>query len=437
LRVVDETDRYSRQTSHPGRQQAQEAARRVQCPPKAARVLPISMLPRLEDTAHSFFFTTYVPGSHFSYLPIIIRSTALADPVTACIQAVALASFSNEQQNPAIMKSAIKHYSLALSETKLAMTSSGGVTKDSTVICVLLLGLFEALCHSGQQIPRNYTAHNEGALALLELRGPELVQKEIGYLLYLQVSSNIRVSSIVNKKRTPSRLLAFHKRMIPFVDSEDPKVRLFTILDDFAELQAVIAEDNIQHSLETACIASRLDSRCESLMDTIRDSSQFTVHISEREVPFAYGREWHTYPDAHVAQWWNAVRQSRIMLNQIILDQLATAHFIDDPNILRQSLDMQISAVTAIQQAAGEICASVPQFAQEIHQNRSKSNTAALSLVSRLFFSLCTVGDSTVVPEQMRRFAARSLWYFGTTTNFPQAIDAAKMIEENSLDTSW
>lgn len=86
---------------------------------------------------------------------------------------------------------------------------------------------------------------------------------------------------------------------------------------------------------------------------------------------------------------------------------------------------------------AGDICCSVPQFAQEIYENRSESETAALASVSRLFFPLCTVGTSIVVPESMRGYAARCFWYFGTATKFPQAIDAARMIEEMRLDTGW
>lgn len=80
---------------------------------------------------------------------------------------------------------------------------------------------------------------------------------------------------------------------------------------------------------------------------------------------------------------------------------------------------------------------TIPQFAQEIYEKGSESETAALASVSRLFFPLYTVGTSTVVPESMRRYARRCLWYFGTATKFPQAIDAARMIEEMRLDTGW
>ncbi|PCG90757.1 hypothetical protein PENOC_100510 [Penicillium occitanis (nom. inval.)] len=60
------------------------------------------------------------------------------------------------------------------------------------------------------------------ALALLELYGPDLVRADIGYQLF-QVSSNTRVNYIVYMKRTPARLISFHKRVTLSIDAEDPK----------------------------------------------------------------------------------------------------------------------------------------------------------------------------------------------------------------------
>lgn len=436
LRVVDESDRFACKNSRAARRQELNATRPSQRRRKLDHPLAISILPTLEDTAHSFFFTSYVPGSHFEYLSVIGRGKPLPGPLAACVQAVAVASFSNERQNPNMMKVALKHYSSALRDTNAAVTSLKNASQNSTIICVLLLGLFEALCHAGQENTRNFTAHNQGALALLELRGPELVKNQMGYQIFLQVSSNIRVSCIVNKKRVPARLIALHNRMIPYIDSEDPKVRFFTILDDFAHLQALIEEHNICNSLETASAASVLDWQCETLMATVRSSSHYTVHISDREVPFGNGREWHLYPDAHVAQWWNSVRQSRIYLNQIVLDQLASVSH-EDADVQAQIIEMQMQAATIIQRLAAEICASVPHFASEINEKKSESDIAALASVSRLFFPLCTVGTSTVVPESLRLYVAKSLRFLGTATNFPRAVEAGKMIEEQCLDTSW
>jgi hypothetical protein len=433
LRIVDETDRYSTKVSHVKRCKDDKRKRQTET------LFLVSVIPPLEDTARSFFFTHYVPGSHFGYLPVIIHRTPVSNPLSECVEAVAIATFSNEQQNPLMMKKALKHYITALRQIKPALAQSCNAAQESTIVCVLLLGLFEALRHSGQEDPQSYVTHNEGALALLELCGSKLVKTDIGYQLFLQVSSNIRVNCIVHKKRIPARLISFHKRVTPFIDLEDPKVRFFDILDDFAELQATIAEKCIQRSLETAVAASHLDFRCEHLMCTVRSTSHYSIRdysTLQRDIPLRYGKEWHCYPNAHIAQWWNSVRQSRILLNRIMLDQLWLEDY-EEEALQAQCLEMQATAVATTEKLAEEICYSIPQFAQEIYEKGSGSETAALASVSRLFFPLCTVGTSTVVPESMRGYAARCLWYFGTATKFPQAIDAAKMIEETSLDSSW
>lgn len=169
----------------------------------------MSMLPTLEDTARSLFFTNYVPGSHFGYLPAVVHHTPVSSPLSECVQAVAITMLSNEQQNPLMMKKALKHYMSALRQLKPALAQSCNAAQESTIVCVLLLGLFEALRHSGQEDHQSYITHNEGALDLLELCGTDLVRTDIGYQLFLQVSSNIRVNCIVHKKRTPARLISF------------------------------------------------------------------------------------------------------------------------------------------------------------------------------------------------------------------------------------
>ncbi|PCG88996.1 hypothetical protein PENOC_108540 [Penicillium occitanis (nom. inval.)] len=420
LRIVNETDKVS----HVNRRKENASSLQVYRKCQTEHILLVSMLPTLEDTARSFFFTNYVPGSHFGYLPAVVHHTPVSSLLSECVQAVAIATLSNEQQNPLMMKKALKHYISALCQLKPALAQSCNAAQESTIVCVLLLGLFEALRHSGQEDPQSYITHNEGALALMELCGPGLVRTDIGYQLFLQVSSNIRVNCIVHKKRTPARLISFHKGVTHLIDAEDPKVRFFSILDDFAELQANIVEDCIQHSLETAVAASDLEFRTHEYSN------------SEHQCPFRYGQEWHCYPNAHVAQWWNSMRQSRMLLCAIILDQLWFEDY-EEEVLKDQCLEMQTAAVATMEKMAGEICSSIPQFAQEIYEKLSESETTALASVSRLFFPLCTVGTSTVVPKSMRRYAARCLWYFGTTTRFPQAIDAARMIEEMRLDTSW
>jgi hypothetical protein len=72
------------------------------------------MLPTPEDTARSFFFTHYVPGSHFGYLLVVVHRTRISSPLSECVQAMVIATFSNEQQHPLMMKKALKHYISAL-----------------------------------------------------------------------------------------------------------------------------------------------------------------------------------------------------------------------------------------------------------------------------------------------------------------------------------
>lgn len=189
--------------------------------------------------------------------------------------------------------------------------------------------------------------------------------------------------NVVHEKRAPALLILFHKRVTPLIDLEDPKVRFFAILNDLAALQEIIVENRIQHSLETAVAASDLDFRCEHLMSTICNTMHYgsqNYSISGREFPLCYGRNWDCYPNAHVARWRNSMRQTRILLSAITLDQIFFENN-EEEALQAQCLERQKASVATTKKMASEICSTVPQFAQEIYEKRSQSGMATLASV--------------------------------------------------------
>ncbi|KAH8646786.1 hypothetical protein BX600DRAFT_155792 [Xylariales sp. PMI_506] len=403
-----------------------------------------TILPSLEDQACCYFFTNYVPDSHFFYLPGIYTRSKLAGPLIKCVQAAAVASFANERSSSTVMGKALKYYSYALRDVKAAIESPTAAGLDDLIVAVLLLGLFEALVYQNKPAQRDEadsSTHNHGALAILEMRGPEVLQQELGFHIFVQISSSIRVSCLQHQQRAPARLINFHKRSIPFLDPENPKVRFFPIIDEFINLQADIVENNLQHSLEAVVEAMRIDMKCKHLMATIHSSQNYEFDVCDSEDEWAYGNKYHQYPDGNIAQWWNSMRMTRIFLNKIIMQQMPPPEELDSILETKRG-DRFAASVAVITSMSAEICASVYQFVHEVEASKaqrrmSQSNTAVMGLLSRLFWPLCTVGETEILPNSMKSFAARCLRYLGTEAGFPQAVAAASMIEEKNLDVSW
>jgi hypothetical protein len=400
----------------------------------------LNLLPTMEDQASCYFFTCYVPDSHFFYLPGIYGQTDLAGPLTSCVQAVAVASFANQQSSSTLMRRAMGYYSSALRDINAVVESPTPALLDSSIVAILLLGLFEALAYQNQSTCRNQDnpfTHNQGALALLAMRGPELLRQELGFQVFVQISSSIRVACLQRQQRAPANLVKFHQRAVPFLDPENPKVRFFPILDDFIELQADIAENHVQHSLEVVQEAARIDSECRHLMSSLHHGQHYAFTISRSGDSWAYANKIHNYPNGNVAQWWNSMRMTRIFLNQIIMAQLPPP----TEGLDTDRAETQAACLATIKSMAAEICASVAQFAHHVEaskseRNLSQSNTAVMGLLSRLFWPLCTVGETKTLPYSMRTFAARGLRYLGTEAGFPQALEAANMIENQNFDNA-
>lgn len=404
----------------------------------------LSLLPTMEDQASCYFFTRYVPDSHFFYLPGIYSRKELANPLTTCVQAVAVASFANQQSSSTLMRKAMRYYASALRDINAVIKSPTPALLDSTIVAILLLGLFEALVYQNQPMHHNQDnpfTHNQGALALLAMRGPELLRQELGFQVFIQISSSIRVACLQRQKRAPACLLQFHKRAIPFLDPENPKVRFFPIIDEFIELQANIVENHLQYSWEVVHEAARIDLECQHLMSTIHHGQNYAFTISKSEDSWAYGNKIHKYPNGNVAQWWNSMRMTRIFLNNIIIQQLQPPTEVLDSVSDTQQAEIQAVSFATIQAMAAEICASVAQFAHDVEASKAertlmRSDTAVMGLLSRLFWPLCTVGESKTLPYSMRIFAARCLRFLGIEAGFPQAIEAANMIEKQSFDNA-
>jgi hypothetical protein len=86
-----------------------------------------------------------------------------------------------------------------------------------------------------------WTAHTNGTLALMRLRGEELLQTDFGKEIYIQVANNIRASCSQRIVPLPAGFEKFDKQMLPLLGNRrqftswwplvDSTIRLGTMLE--------------------------------------------------------------------------------------------------------------------------------------------------------------------------------------------------------------
>lgn len=401
----------------------------------AAAITKTLTLP-IEQIATSHFFSTYVPHGHFHYLPQLYSDMDPTSSLFPVVHAVAIANLSREMRAPELQVEAQSHYACALAATNRALACPNMAVQDSTLASVLLLSLFETMTQQYRQMPSSWCSHVEGATALLKMRGVEQFRSKLGSQLYIQVSSNIRISSAQRRTRVSADFLEFNEMAMPFLDANNPTLRVSLIVDAFAKLREAIVNKHIEDSNFIIDSALQLDQNVLMLLSTLPDGFDYEViHVAKSE-PGVFEGVTHRYRDHRVAQLWNSLRMIRIFLNEAAHREISALIGADYESYgLEVPADwilLQEMCARNAQRIAADICASVPQFTK-----LSPGQPLAVATAAFLLWPLSAAGESYLSPEPLRLYTIDRLKFLGQEARLPQALWAAQMLEESEKLEDW
>ncbi|CAN9394213.1 unnamed protein product [Alternaria alternata] len=141
----------------------------VRIPPSAEMV--VQPTPNVDARAQGYFLANYAGTADF--------------PKEANLT-LSLAVFSNAVKSPAVMQKARIAYVSALEETNRALMSHETAIKDSTVVSVILLGMYEGTRYTDKSSIARWSKHVSGAYTLFMLRGKSQFDTELGRQIFLQ-----------------------------------------------------------------------------------------------------------------------------------------------------------------------------------------------------------------------------------------------------------
>ncbi|KAG9196539.1 hypothetical protein G6011_01660 [Alternaria panax] len=162
----------------------------VRIPPSAEMV--VQPTPNIEAQAQGYFLANYAgtadfpQGGQFEWIPFLLSQPNVEDALRESFRALSLAVFSNAVKSPAVMQKARIAYVSALEETNRALTSHETAIKDSTVISVILLGMYESTRYTDKSSIARWSKHVSGAYTLFVLRGKSQFDTELGRQIFLQ-----------------------------------------------------------------------------------------------------------------------------------------------------------------------------------------------------------------------------------------------------------
>jgi hypothetical protein len=388
----------------------------------------------IQDIALVYFFNFYADGSHFNYLPELYSKSPICTPLITSVYATALANLARERQEPELMLKACRFYGKALKETNEAIASKDA-TCDSTLASVLILSLFETIALDGKLSIQSWDAHNKGALLLLEARGMETLQTDIGRRLYMQIGNNVRVGCLQRGVPLPKEYLELDKQARMYLDFTLPVLLFWPITEEYLELQMLNKNRDSHQSTEILTAALRIDSNLVNLSESLASQAQSSFKVLDMaHVPAeAFGITAHQYPSHKVARYWNTLRMTRIFVNEIIYEHVGLMAESDPINSFSW-LQMQTTAIDNSRDMAIDILAAVPQF---IRKPRTADKTLRASHISGFIWPLSAIGRSPTLSESIRRYAIDALRIIGKESKLSQATQIAQMLEGGNLPLDW
>lgn len=313
--------------------------------------------PSLDQHAQGFFFTNYVLNS----------TSPTYDDLDAnlsnCLKAVGVAGIASTNRSSTMDREASKRYIIALRSTNMALRSSVETRKDSTLLAVLLLSMFETVDRNTPRPMLSWTEHVKGAALMLSLRGATQFRTLAGFRMFVQAAYCYTHTCIAQKIHVPQELNALVKEGAKHVSVKDPTWKLLEAMVLYADLAASIADSTLNNHKVVIEKSLDIDAKARAVMSETNEDWAYEILPTQFNSWVFYLDHYHTYPTYLAVTTWNSIRQLRLMLHMTIVHFIRPISASSQPAVLSpDQLDQLSSSHEILKEMQSEVIATVPQL---------------------------------------------------------------------------
>lgn len=395
------------------------------------------MFPTIDERALGYFAThssTWL--RNFDLVDMICGESNADEHLVASMSAVGLASFSSSIHAPELMIRARRDYVTALRLTNAALRSPSEVKKDSTLFAVMILSIFETVAGNNEKSLAAWTEHINGAAALVKLRGEEQFNTQAGKRMFLQVTSNLMLSCIQRTIPMPAHIVTLRKSAESFMDKENPAWRLSGIIIDFTIFRAAIQDREIVGPKAIIAAALEIDRRFIAVFENLPEEWRYQIVYTDENPHLIWNGSYHVYKEFWIAHIWNGMRTCRILLHEVIRDQLLSpSSALEPPFTVSECLVQNQASEDIMIQMRDDILGSVPHHTQA----RILPSPGFLE-GSRSYFilwPLYLVGAMDLTTERIREWAITRLRDISETAGLRQALVIAEYLISRKHIKAW
>jgi hypothetical protein len=434
----------------------QKATRRTSAARPTVQSLDLSLC----HQAKEIFYQNYVIGETkgYSFMRQYYSPAAKDEHLIKSISAVSLAYLHYQKHSESAQAEARLLYVDALKLTGKALQSPELATKDSTMVSILLLDLYEKITSREPQYDGAWAAHIKGALSLVQLRGDEQYRNPDGLRMLVRLSTNILISCVASDRAVPEEVVALRAAATsPFTKPSDPKWGESELMVEYARLKSQV-KHNLLSDDEIVRAGMDLDTQFLTLSQQVPSSWQHkTVYVDEKSAHH-YEAYHYIYTDEHIGQMWNVLRLTRILLCELIFSHCPKRPI--DPASGSGQSSQEYYVTTTIDQMSREICATVPQYiggssnffckdtthtdllpvapVQDTRVSLARQANAKQHIPCyRLIFPLYIAAQSPTASKSIKQYAIQQLHFMADHHGIENALAVAKILESEERKNPW
>ena len=245
------------------------------------------------------------------------------DLVLAGITAVGLVGVAEMSRSNEVLDAARRSYGRALRLTNAALRDPGEAAKDTTMLSVLVLGLFELVGGSRARGVESWQKHLEGAAALARMRGLAQFRTPAGVRLFFMLTQNTMISCIQNELPMPADLLELRRQVGLMLRIKDPAYELCTTMHKILQLRYDIKQGNVTDLEEMLERFTEAENDFAGTMSVFPEAWQYRKYRLPQGPRLGFfSNLYHVYPTMQIANIWNGLRTCRLLILETMLEEL-------------------------------------------------------------------------------------------------------------------
>jgi hypothetical protein len=335
--------------------------------------LMYNLAPTCQERGTAFFFSRYVAiddtccHQRFDFVYDIWKPASLAperqlDGVMASMTAVGLVGVSQLTGSTELMEAARKSYGTALRLTNTALRNPKEAVKDSTLLAILILGLFEMMTEPSPKSMQAWHEHVNGAAALARLRGRGQFRTKAGMRMFMMLCGIVMITCVHKEMPMPQALIDLREGLGPMFGGGQSSVEVNRPIYQILQARYDLRTGKLSNPGDLLGRLKGIEGEFERVIAGFPETWGYKTFRMTKPHPAVYQGICHLYPTAFVATVWNGLRGLRVMLLETILNELSKSFHNVDPDLVDSGAVREYRAIRSkLERLVHAIAASVPQ----------------------------------------------------------------------------